>query len=190
MARPPSGAGYWLAAAGGGIFSFGDARYLGSEGGHPLAAPVVGVSATRDGAGYWLATADGGVFNFGAAPFSGSLGTDPNAAPAVSVAATPDGHGYWLATGRPRRVALGQFVATCYTGAGTTASGAPTSSDVVAVDPSVIPLGTKLWIDGIGERTALDTGGAIRGARLDIWEPSYDQCVQFGSQSVQVFREQ
>jgi 3D (Asp-Asp-Asp) domain-containing protein len=82
---------------------------------------------------------------------------------------------------------MGTFLATCYTGGGTTASGAPTSSQVVAVDPSVIPLGTRLIISGIGERVAADTGGAIRGNRIDIWEPSYSQCTQFGAQAVQVW---
>ena len=107
----------------------------------------------------------------------------------MAVAATPTGHGYWVATGRPKvsRIPLGSFLATCYSDHGTTATGAPTSPDVVAVDPGVIPLGTHLWIDGIGPRIAADTGGAIVGNRIDIWEPSYDQCVQLGHQDVEVY---
>ena len=68
---------------------------------------------------------------------------------------------------------LGQFKATYYTpswaenGSYHTASG-KLLSDGVAVDSSVIPLGSKLWIDGIGVRYAEDTGGAIKGKRLDI----------------------
>jgi 3D (Asp-Asp-Asp) domain-containing protein len=186
MAVTPSGHGYWLVGADGGVFSFGDARFLGSTGGIRLSRPIVGMAATRTGAGYWLVGADGGVFSFGDAPFLGSA-AGRSASPVVGIAATADGDGYWLATGRITRTHLGSFVATCYTGGGTTASGAPTSLAVVAVDPSVIPLGTKVWIAGIGARTALDTGGAIRGQRLDIWEPSYQQCVQFGAQAVDVF---
>ena len=103
------------------------------------------------------------------------------------MAATPSNRGYWVATGRPQRVPVGSFLATCYTGGGSTATGTPTSTDEIAVDPSVIPLGhLHVWIDGIGARIAEDTGGAIRGNRIDIWEPSYDECVQFGAQYVQV----
>jgi 3D (Asp-Asp-Asp) domain-containing protein len=75
---------------------------------------------------------------------------------------------------------LGSFVVTCYDLAGNTASGAPTSTATVAVDPSVIPLGTRLYIAGVGVRYAQDTGGAIIGKRLDIWEPSYGQCMSWG----------
>ncbi len=67
------GQGYWLVAADGGVFAFGDAPFLGSEGGRKLAWPVVGVTASADGQGYWLVAADGGVFSFGDAPFPGSM---------------------------------------------------------------------------------------------------------------------
>ncbi len=74
---------------------------------------------------------------------------------------------------------LGTFYATCYdyASAGTrTASGATVSEQAVAVDPSVIPLGTRLSIPGVPHpsRTAEDTGGAIRGHRIDVWMPSCD----------------
>ena len=73
-ARP---AGYWLVAADGGIFAFGDAPFFGSMGGEPLNAPIVGMAATPDGDGYWLVAADGGIFAFGDAPFLGSMGGQP-----------------------------------------------------------------------------------------------------------------
>jgi 3D (Asp-Asp-Asp) domain-containing protein len=189
IAPTPDGRGYWLAAADGGVFSFGDAAFLGSLGGQGLPAKVVGVTADRANPGYWLVSAAGGVYSFGAATYHGSQTLDPDTTPAAALASTPDGGGYWLAAGEPKRVPLGSFLATCYTGGGTTAAGTPTSTNVVAVDPSVIPLGTTLWISGIGTRVALDTGGAIRGDRLDIWQPSYDQCVQFGAESVAVYIE-
>jgi N-acetylmuramoyl-L-alanine amidase len=56
MAPTPDGKGYWLVAADGGIFTFGDAPFYGSEGGRQLAAPVVGMAATPTGNGYWLVT--------------------------------------------------------------------------------------------------------------------------------------
>jgi superoxide dismutase, Cu-Zn family len=85
------GAGYWLVAADGGVFAFGDAPFLGGLGDRRLVAPVVGIAATPSGAGYWLVAADGGVFAFGDA---GYAGTGP--ATSRAVAAAPDGLGYWV----------------------------------------------------------------------------------------------
>jgi hypothetical protein len=73
MAATPSGSGYWLVATDGGIFSFGDAPFYGSEGGRPLNLPIVGMAATPRGDGYWFAAADGGMFTFGSAVFYGSM---------------------------------------------------------------------------------------------------------------------
>ena len=63
MAAAPGGGGYWLVASDGGIFNYGTAPFLGSMGGTPLNAPIVGMAATASG--YWLAAKDGGVFNYG-----------------------------------------------------------------------------------------------------------------------------
>lgn len=71
FAPTPSGAGYWQAAADGGVFAFGDAGFFGSLGGQPLNAPIVAIAAHPSGAGYWLTGADGGVFAFGAAAYLG-----------------------------------------------------------------------------------------------------------------------
>jgi 3D (Asp-Asp-Asp) domain-containing protein len=87
----------------------------------------------------------------------------------------------------PHRTALGTFVATCYDLSGITASGAPVGPSTIAVDPSVIPLGSHLYILGVGYRIAQDTGGAIKGRRLDIWAPTYGQCASWGVESVQVW---
>ncbi|MGC8463314.1 MAG: hypothetical protein ACP5P9_06560, partial [Acidimicrobiales bacterium] len=65
--------GYREVAADGGIFAFGDAAFYGSMGGHPLNAPIVGITATPDGGGYWEVAADGGIFAFGDAAFYGSM---------------------------------------------------------------------------------------------------------------------
>ena len=55
----------------------------------------------------------------------------------------------------------------------------------VAVDPSVIPLGTKLHVEGYGIAYAVDTGGAING-NIDIHFPTYEQCIQWGRRTVTV----
>ena len=70
MARTASGTGYWLAAADGGVFTFGGASFYGSTGGIHLNRPVTAIVAAPTG-GYWEVAADGGVFNFGA-PYLGS----------------------------------------------------------------------------------------------------------------------
>ena len=59
-------------AADGGVFSFGDAGFYGSQAGSTLNAPIVGMPATADGKGYWAVASDGGVFSFGDAAFVGS----------------------------------------------------------------------------------------------------------------------
>jgi ribosomal protein L24E len=68
-----SGKGYYMVASDGGIFSFGDARFLGSMGGKRLNAPVQSLVPDGDGVGYWLVASDGGIFAF-EAPFKGSMG--------------------------------------------------------------------------------------------------------------------
>jgi len=95
-AEDPQRGGYWLVAADGGVFTFGDAAFLGSMGGTALDAPVVGMAPTPDGKGYWMVAADGGVFTFGDAAFLGSMGGTALDAPVVGMAPTPDGKGYWM----------------------------------------------------------------------------------------------
>ena len=69
---------------------------------------------------------------------------------------------------------------------GFTSRGAATSMGVIAVDPSIIPYGSRIYIPGFGWGTALDTGGAIRGNSIDIWMPTYGQCMQWGVRNVTV----
>ena len=84
-----------MAASDGGIFSFGQAGYYGSEGGKPLNSPIVGIARTPDGKGYWEVASDGGIFTFGDAHFYGSMGGRHLASPIVGLATTSDGGGYW-----------------------------------------------------------------------------------------------
>jgi len=97
MAMTPDGGGYWLVAADGGVFAYGDAYFYGSTGGVTLNKPVVAIATTPDGAGYWLVAADGGVFGYGDALFHGSTGAITLAAPVVGIAPTRSGNGYLLA---------------------------------------------------------------------------------------------
>ena len=69
---------------------------------------------------------------------------------------------------------------------GRTASGRYTRHGIVAVDPRLIPLGSKLYVPGYGWAIAADTGGAIIGHRIDIWLPSSGQCYQWGIRPVTI----
>ena len=77
-------------------------------------------------------------------------------------------------------------VATAYTIRGTTATGIPTGYGIVAVDPSVIPLGTRMTIPGYGEAVAADTGGAIKGLRIDVWVPTAAEAAQWQWKTVTI----
>ncbi len=57
---------------------------------------------------------------------------------------------------------------------------------VIAVDPSVIPLGTKVWVEGYGVAIAGDTGGAIRGKKIDVHVPTIAQAQQWGRRNVTI----
>jgi cystine transport system substrate-binding protein len=76
--------------------------------------------------------------------------------------------------------------ATGYALHGNTASGLPVGWGVVAVDPSLIPLGTHMTIPGYGEAVAADTGGAIVGATIDLWFPSVAQADAWGRRTVTI----
>ena len=76
--------------------------------------------------------------------------------------------------------------ATGYSLHGRTATGAPVGWGVVAVDPSVIPLGTRMTIPGYGEGIAADTGGAIQGNTIDLWFPTLAQANAWGRRAVTI----
>ena len=69
---------------------------------------------------------------------------------------------------------------------GRTASGRYTAPGIVAVDPRVIPLGSKMYIPGYGWGVAADTGGAIVGNKIDVWYPSLGQCYAWGVRNVTI----
>ncbi|WP_117168324.1 3D domain-containing protein [Paraliobacillus sediminis] len=82
------------------------------------------------------------------------------------------------------------YTAECEGCSGITATGINLNEDrnkkVIAVDPSVIPLGTKVYVEGYGEAIAGDTGGAIKGSKIDIHVPTKDEAYQWGVRTVDV----
>ena len=72
-------------------------------------------------------------------------------------------------------------------GDGVTALGIPATYGVAAVDPRVIPLGTRLYVEGYGEAIAADTGGAIRGSKIDLCMEDYNEAMSFGRRDVTVY---
>jgi 3D (Asp-Asp-Asp) domain-containing protein len=97
-------------------------------------------------------------------------------------------------TGIHKLVAEYAMVATAYTAGsaqavptGRTATGLPAHYGVVAVDPRVIRLGSRLFIDGYGAAIAADTGGAIHGNRIDLCMDSLRSAINFGRQPVKVY---
>jgi 3D (Asp-Asp-Asp) domain-containing protein/peptidoglycan hydrolase CwlO-like protein len=83
------------------------------------------------------------------------------------------------APGPPRAGGSLSVDATGYCLKGTTATGLPVGPGIVAVDPTVIPLGTRMSIPGYGDGVAADTGGAITGNRIDLWFASCSEASAF-----------
>ena len=80
------------------------------------------------------------------------------------------------------------YTAFCEGCSGVTANGtdlrANPSLKVIAVDPSVIPLGTKVWVEGYGEAIAADTGGAIKGNKIDLFMADKSDASEWGRKTV------
>ena len=76
------------------------------------------------------------------------------------------------------------YTANCNGCSGTTATGinlhANPNAKVIAVDPSVIPLGSKVYVEGYGYAVAADTGGAIKGNKIDVFFPSKSDAYRWG----------
>jgi 3D (Asp-Asp-Asp) domain-containing protein len=79
------------------------------------------------------------------------------------------------------------YTAGCYGCSGVTASGLRAGLGIIAVDPSVIPLGTKLFIPGYGRAIAGDTGGAIVGHRIDLGFNNNGEALRWGRRPVTVY---
>jgi 3D (Asp-Asp-Asp) domain-containing protein len=95
--------------------------------------------------------------------------------------------GYAIPADHPRPP-LGRFKLTAYSGPqgrarAITATGTSARAGrTVAVDPTIIPLGSRIFIDGIGERIAEDVGPGVKGQHIDVFLPSYPAATKFGVQ--------
>src|SRR5467141_2812207 len=86
-------------------------------------------------------------------------------------------------------VAPQMYTATAYSLRGRTASGQTVSRGLIAADLSVLPLGTRVRLEAgsfSGEYVVADTGGSVRGRRIDIWTPTAREALQFGRRAVKL----
>jgi 3D (Asp-Asp-Asp) domain-containing protein len=100
---------------------------------------------------------------------------------AQTAAATPVGASPFVVGTRTVTVS-----ATGYSLPGRTATGLPVGLGVVAVDPSVIPLGTRMTIPGYGEGVAADIGSAVQGHEIDLWFPTVAAALAWGRRTVTI----
>src|SRR5699024_5353348 len=95
-----------------------------------------------------------------------------------------------LNVGKTFRVEATAYTPNCKGCSGYTATGinvkGKNHQSIIAVDPSVIPLGSRVWVEGYGEAIAGDTGGAIKGNRIDVLYKSKNQALQWGRRTVTV----
>ncbi|QZA69131.1 peptidoglycan binding protein [Bacillus phage 010DV004] len=92
--------------------------------------------------------------------------------------------------GKTLTVEATAYTAYCAGCSGVTATGVNLKANpglkVIAVDPNVIPLGSKVYVEGYGTAVAADTGGAIKGNRIDVFIPSQNAAENFGRKTIQV----
>ena len=95
-----------------------------------------------------------------------------------------------MENGRQIYVTSTAYTASCNGCSGTTATGvnlhANPNAKVIAVDPNVIPLGSKVYVDGYGYAIASDTGGAIKGNKIDVFFPSKSDAYRWGRKTVKI----
>ncbi|NHC42389.1 DUF348 domain-containing protein [Bacillus sp. MM2020_1] len=93
-------------------------------------------------------------------------------------------------SGKEFYVTATAYTAYCNGCSGRTATGlnlrANPNMKVIAVDPRVIPLGTKVYVEGYGYAVAADTGGAIKGYIIDLFMPSNQDCYRWGRKKVKI----
>jgi 3D (Asp-Asp-Asp) domain-containing protein len=89
----------------------------------------------------------------------------------------------------PQAGPAANYVATAYSLKGRTASGRTVSRGVIAADPTMLPLGSRVRLQAgaySGEYLVADTGGAVRGRKIDIWTPSGREAMRFGKRLVKL----
>jgi len=153
---------YWLAAADGGVFAFGDASFYGSLGGDHLDAPIVGIAATTDDGGYYLSGRDGGVFTFGDAKFYVSFVRD---APSLWMG-IPNVIGISLFTGAPP-VASGYYVVASNGQSASYEPGPPQAnfdvSQPLTLDGPVVGFSAELVVTAAGTVASIGTQEDLPG---------------------------
>lgn len=117
-------------------------------------------------------------------------GGELNEARAVKIVAA-DGKGPGNASDSAPQLARApeNYVATAYSLRGRTASGQFVSRGLIAADPRVLPLGTRVRLEAgpmSGEYIVADTGGAVRGKHVDIWIPTAREAMRFGRRAVKL----
>lgn len=93
-------------------------------------------------------------------------------------------------SGKEMTVSATAYTAYCAGCSGVTATGIDLRSNpnqkVIAVDPTVIPLGSKVWVEGYGEAIAGDTGGAIKGNKIDVFIPTQGAALDWGRKTINI----
>lgn len=93
-------------------------------------------------------------------------------------------------SGKEFYVTATAYTASCNGCSGITATGldlrANPNAKVIAVDPSVIPLGTKVYVEGYGYAVAADTGGSVKGKRIDVFFPTSSEAYRWGMKRVKI----
>lgn len=166
-------------------------------------AEVVQLQETLNAKGYWCGTADGifgpqtyrGVTSFQRAAslvVDGIVGPATRQALGLTGTATSAVSRGGSAAGSGRVLTL---VATAYDGCYKcnypyygypSYIGLPLARGIVAVDPNVIPMGTRLYVEGYGEAIAADQGNAIKGNRIDLYFDTHQQALDYGMKTVKV----
>lgn len=164
-------------------------------------AEVVTLQQTLNNLGYWCGTADG---IFGAKTYAavvkfqkakglavdGIVGSKTRAALGMTSSTTASRSGSSSVRGTTLTMVATAYD-PCYEcnypyyGA-PSYIGLPLAYGIIAVDPNVIPMGTRLYVEGYGEGIAADQGSAIKGNRIDLCFPTHQQALDYGIKTVKV----
>jgi 3D (Asp-Asp-Asp) domain-containing protein len=112
------------------------------------------------------------------------LDAPPPMAPAMAASVVKDAAELIVAAAAPQT-----YLATAYNLSGRTASGKPVTKGIIAADPGVLPLGTRVRLEAglySGEYVVADTGGNVRGRKIDVWVPTTREACRFGRRSVKL----
>lgn len=125
------------------------------------------------------------IFSFATFNAAASLGSDPSGSQRQSKSPTKKETPAESASEKPQT-----YTATAYALHGRTASGSQTRRGIIAADRRVLPIGTRVRVDAgnghSGEYVVTDTGGAIKGRKIDIWVPSNGEAMRFGKRQIKL----